>query len=48
MDELFDGSKRNLTGARGAAAADQDSKSYEANVEVTEDKARQKSQDQSV
>ncbi|KAK7936098.1 MFS quinate transporter [Apiospora marii] len=47
MDELFGGSKRNLAGA-GAAAdqdADPDHKSYEANVEVTEDKARRRSQD---
>lgn len=43
MDELFDGSKRNLTG-RPTAAADQDNKSYEAKVEVTEDKARRSSE----
>ncbi|KAK8004562.1 cytochrome c oxidase [Apiospora arundinis] len=40
MDELFGGSARNLT---GVPAADQDNKSYEAKVEVTEDKARRRS-----
>ncbi|KAK8065007.1 MFS quinate transporter [Apiospora hydei] len=40
MDELFGGSKRTLT---GAPTADLDNKSYEANVEVTEDKARRQS-----
>lgn len=48
MDELFGGSKRNLAGARAATDQDQDQdhKSYEANVEVTEDKARRRSQDE--